>query len=176
MSCRQNVVGPLLGAMLLMLSGGSRTETRGTPSLFDVVTAHGVIEGVPVEPTDVFTPDDTPIYVSFQCDGCAIGMVITSSWWYLEREPPLRFGTGAETVETLEDFGEFHFDLAPGRRWSLGAYRVELRVDGVLAAQVPFRVAATRTTTDMRRMADLEFTAPATSPTSLSEPRRSREE
>ena len=153
MSRRWNVSGPLLIAMLVMLAGGSRTETRGTPRLFDVTMAHGVIDGLPVEPTDVFAPEDTPIYVSFQCDGCAIGMVITSSWWYLEREPPLRFGSGTETVETLEDFGEFHYDLAPGIRWSVGAYRVELQVDGVLAAQVPFRVAATRTTTHMRRMA-----------------------
>ena len=175
MSRRWNVFGALLGAMLLTLTGGSRTETRGTARLFDVVTAHGATDGVPVEPTDVFTPEDTPIYVSFRCDGCAIGMVITSSWWYLEREPPLRFGTGTETVETLEDFGEFHYDLAPGRRWSVGAYQVELRVDDVRAAQVPFRVAATRTTS-MRRTADRTFTAPAISRTSLSEPRRSREE
>ena len=175
MSRRWNVFGALLGAMLLTLTGGSRTETRGTARLFDVVTAHGAIDGVPVEPTDVFTPEDTPIFVSFRCDGCAIGMVITSSWWYLEREPPLRFGTGTETVETLEDFGEFHFDLAPGRRWSVGAYRVELRVDDVLAAQVSFRVAAKRTTS-MRRTADRTFTGPAISRTSLSEPPRSREE
>jgi len=57
-----------------------------------------------------------------------------------------------------------------------GACRVELRVDDVLAAQVPFRVAAGRTTTDMRRMAGRTFTAPAVSRTSPSEPRRSPEE
>ena len=81
MSRRWKVFGPLMGVLLLMLTGGTRTETRGTPRLFDVVTAHRVIDGVPLEPTDVFTPEDTPIYVSFRCDGCAIGMVITSSWW-----------------------------------------------------------------------------------------------
>ena len=81
---------------------------------------------------------------------CRFGATAAPSAWSsrrrggtLEREPPLRFGNGTETVETLEDFGEFHYDLAPGRRWSVGAYRVELRVDDVLAAQVPFRVAAT---------------------------------
>ena len=48
-----------------------------------------------------------------------------------------------------------------------GACRVELRVDDVFAAQVPFRVAAKLTTTDMRRMADRKFTSPAISRTSL---------
>jgi len=57
------------------------------------------------------------------------------------------------TVETFEDFGEFHYDLAPGKRWSIGAYRVELRIDDVLAAEVPFRVAVNRSRTNTRTVA-----------------------
>jgi hypothetical protein len=130
----------LLLPMLLMQNLATRDETRSAPRLFDVVTAHGVFDGAPVKPADVFTPDETPIYVSFQCDGCVIGTVITSSWWYLEREPPLGFAWGSVIVDTLEDFGEFHYDLTPGQRWSAGTYRIDLRIDDELASQVHFRV------------------------------------
>jgi len=44
MSRRWNVSGPLLDVRLLTLTGGSRTETRGTPHLFDVATAYGVMD------------------------------------------------------------------------------------------------------------------------------------
>jgi hypothetical protein len=130
----------LLLPILLMQNVASRAETRSAPRLFDVVTAHGIFDGAPVEPAEVFTPEETPIYVSFRCDGCSIGTVIRSSWWYLEREPPLRFAQGSVTVDTVEDFGEFHYELARGKRWSVGTYRIDLRIEGELAAQVRFRV------------------------------------
>lgn len=66
MSRRWNVVGLSLVTVLLMQSGASRTEARSGQRLFDVTTAHGVFDGAPVEPTDVFTPDDTPIYLWFR--------------------------------------------------------------------------------------------------------------
>jgi hypothetical protein len=174
MGRRWNVVGPFLATVLLTLSAASRTETQITPRLFDATTAHGVSDGVPLEPADVFTPDETPIYVSSRCDGCAIGTIITSSWWYQEREPPLRFAHAAVTVQMFEDFGEFHYDLAPGKRWSIGGYRIELRIDDVLAAEVPFRVAVNRSRTKMRTVAVTDKTlvfAPAATRSSRSQRR-----
>ena len=135
-------VGLILAAVLLMQAGTDQTEARSAPRLFDVTTAHGVFEGAPVEPADVFTPDESPIYVWFRCEGCTIGTVITSTWFYQEPEPPLRFAHGSETVETSEDFGEFHYDLRPGRHWSTGAYRIELRIDNILVAEAAFHVVA----------------------------------
>lgn len=140
MSGRWNLVGLFLATVLLTQTAASRTEARSAQRLFNVTTAHGVFDGAPVEPADVFTPEETPIYVWFQCEGCTIGTVISSSWFYLEQDPPLRFAHGSVTVGTLEDFGEFHCELAPGKRWSIGAYRIELRIGDVLAAQAPFRV------------------------------------
>ena len=133
-------VGLILAAVLLMQPGTAQTEARSAPRLFDVTTAHGVFDGAPVEPADLFTPDETPIYVWFRCEGCTIGTVITSTWFYLEPDPPLRFAHGSVTVETDEDFGEFHYELGPKLHWSTGSYRIELRIDGVLVAQAPFRV------------------------------------
>ena len=136
-------VGLILAAMLLMQGGIARTQARSAPRLFDVTTAHGVFDGAPVKPADLFAPDETPIYVWFRCEGCTIGAIITSSWFYLEPNPPLRFAHGSVTgsaVESPEDFGEFHYELASGRHWSTGSYRIELRIDGVRVAQALFRV------------------------------------
>jgi hypothetical protein len=140
MDRRRLLLGLFLVSAFLMRDSARRLEARSTPHLVDVTPAHGVFNGRPVEPTDLFTPDDTPIYVWFRCEGCAIGTVITSSWWYVEPEPPLRFGHGSLTVSTLEDFGEFHCELLSGQRWPIGSYRVELRINGIAAAEVPFRV------------------------------------
>lgn len=137
---RWHPVGLILTAALLIQSGTSRTEARSAPRLFDVTTAHGVFDGAPVQPADLFTPDETPIYVWFRCEGCTIWTVIPSSWFYLESDPPLRFAPGSVPVETPEDFGEFHYELRPGRHWSTGSYRIELRIDDVLVAEALFRV------------------------------------
>jgi hypothetical protein len=138
---RWNRVGACLAAVLLMTSGTSRTAARSSQRLFDVTTAHGVADGVPVEPADVFTPEESPIYVWYRCEGCTMGTVISSSWFYLEQEPPVRFAHGSATVRTLEDFGEFHCELGPGRRWPAGSYRIDLHLNDALAAQASFRIA-----------------------------------
>jgi len=115
------------------------------PTLYDVTTAHGVAAGVPVKATDVFAPDDRSIYVSYRCRDCTIGTVVTSSWLWLERDPPLEFGRGAVTVERVDDFGEFHFQLRAGLRWSPGSYRIDLLVDGAPAARATFSVVPSAT-------------------------------
>jgi len=132
--------GLLLVSAILMPGGALRTDARSAPRLFDVTAAHAVVDGLPVEPTDLFTPDDTPIYVWYRCEGCTIGMVVTAWWWYVEPEPPLRVARESVTVRTLDDFGEFHCELLSGQRWPIGSYRVELRINGAAAAAVPFRV------------------------------------
>lgn len=136
----RRLLGLLFVSTLFVPDAVVRTEGRSAPRLFDVTPAHAVVDGLPVEPTDHFTPEDTPIYVWYRCDGCTIGMVLTSSWWYLEPETPIRFARGSVTVRTLEDFGEFHCELLSTPRWPIGSYRVELSINGVAAAEAPFRV------------------------------------
>ena len=136
----RRLVGLLFVSTLLVPNAAVPTERRSAPHLVDVTAAHGVIDGLPFERTDRFTPDDTPIYVWYRCDGCTIGMVITASWWYLEPDPPLRLARQSVTLNALEDFGEFHRELLSGQRWPIGSYRIELRINGVAAAEAPFRV------------------------------------
>jgi hypothetical protein len=130
-------------AILLTLGGIPGRSAGQTPlRLFDLTTAHGIVDDRPFRPAQVFAPRDNPIYVWFRAEGCTLGTTITSVWYYLETDPPLRFTEGEVVVNRLGDWGQFNFELAAGRRWPLGAYRIELRVGGVLMAETRFRVEA----------------------------------
>ena len=126
----------------LVAASAVQPANASAPRLYDVTTAQGVSAGVPVKPTDRFAPEDRSIYVWYRCDNCTVGTVITSSWLWLEQEPPLEFARGSIAVDRVDDFGEFHYELPASLRWSLGSYRVELLVDGAPAARVTFTVGA----------------------------------
>lgn len=135
-----------VGIALVMLMGSAGHSTpaplgQAGPRIFDVTPAHGVADGQPVQPGDVFTPDDNPIYVWFRQADCPAGATMTSDWFYLGAQPPLHISQGRATVGAAADSGQFNLELGPGKRWPLGNYRVELRVNGALAAEGRFRVA-----------------------------------
>ena len=144
----------LLAALLFAGANAVQPADASTPTLYDATTAHGVSAGAPVGPTDVFAPEDRSIYVWYQCQDCTVGTVITSAWVWLESDPPLEFARGSVTVERVDDFGEFHYELPAGRQWSLGSYRVDLLVDGTPAARVRFTIAATPTASGARLRAE----------------------
>src|SRR6185295_8173714 len=72
--------------------------------IFDVTAAHGIIDKRPDRPTRIFAPNDNPIYVWFRAEGCTIGTTITSVWYYLDVDPPIRIREGSVTVEVLDDW------------------------------------------------------------------------
>jgi hypothetical protein len=115
-------------------------QPPATPRIFDVTPAHGVVAGKPVGPSDVFTPDQNPIYVWFRHEGCVAGTTIASDWYYLGSQPPLHITEGRATVDASANSGQFNLELAPGNRWPLGDYRGALRGDGRPAAAARFRV------------------------------------
>lgn len=146
MGRRRGSGGVILFACTIWIGLMSSTATLmavDQPALrfFDVTTAHGIVDNRPDRPTSVFTPDDNPIFVWFRAEGCGIGTTITSVWSYIDSDPPLRISEGAVTVEVLDDWGQFNFTLAPGKRWPIGEYRVELRVGDATLADITFRVA-----------------------------------
>lgn len=110
------------------------------PRIFDVTAAHGVADGKPVRPGDLFSADDEVIYVWFRYEGCPSGGTITSDWYYLGSEPPIHLMEGRAVVGASSDSGHFKLDLGPGARWPAGGYRVDLRADGTLEAEALFRV------------------------------------
>ena len=135
----------LLAGLLFAGASALQPADASAPTLYDVTTAHGVSAGVPVKATEVFAPEDRSIYVWYRCRDCTVGTVVTSSWLWLERDPPLEFARGSVTVERVGDFGEFHYQLHSGLLWSLGAYRIDLRVDGAPGGRATFSVAASAT-------------------------------
>jgi hypothetical protein len=138
-----------LPAIMSLLLGALASSGFATPAnvlreirLFDLTTAHAIVGNRPFQPTQVFAPEDSPIYVWYRAEGCTTGTTIRSIWYYLETEAPLRFSEGTVTVEHLDDWGQFNFELAPGKRWPIGRYRVELRIEDELMAEIGFRIAS----------------------------------
>jgi hypothetical protein len=146
----------LVGALVVV---GFVGQSDGQPAirLFDLTTARGVVDNKPFRPTQVFAPDDNPIYLWYRGEGCITGTTIRSIWFYLETDPPLQFSEGAVTVDNPGDWGQFNFELPPGKRWSVGEYRIELRVGDALVAETRFSVSAVETPrhSNPRRVASL---------------------
>jgi hypothetical protein len=124
------------------------SPSPGPPSirLFDLTTAHGIVNERPFEPSRVFVPDDEVIFLWYAADGGTIGTTIRSTWLYLETSPPSRLTEGSVIVDREGDWGQFTFKLAPGRRWPLGRYRIELWIGDTLMADTDFVVVSARPT------------------------------
>jgi hypothetical protein len=116
------------------------------PRMTDITAARGVSGGQPVEPGTTFTSDINPIFVWFRHSGLAPGAVLSSVWYYLEPAAPQRIGEGSVTVQPPTDWAQFALELAPGKQWPAGAYRVELLVEGRMLGEARFTVIAGRPT------------------------------
>ena len=114
--------------------------------LFDLTTAHGIVDELPFEPSRVFASDDDVIFLWYAADGCVIGTTIRSTWLYLETNPRSRLAEGSVVIDREGDWGQFNFKLGPGRRWPLGRYRIELRIGDTLMADTEFVVVSARPT------------------------------
>lgn len=109
--------------------------------IYDITPARGVAWGQPVGPGQVFGPDINPIYVWFRHEGISAGTAIMAVWYFLGTATPYRIGEGSVTVTPPADWGQFNYELAAGKRWPEGEYRVELLVMGQMLAEARFRVA-----------------------------------
>ena len=89
--------------------------SQSGPRIFDATSARGVADGKPVQPGELFTPEENPIYVWFRHEGCAEGATITSNWHYLGSQPPLHIAEARATVGPAANSGQFNFELAPGK-------------------------------------------------------------
>ncbi|MFA5908334.1 MAG: hypothetical protein WC815_06135 [Vicinamibacterales bacterium] len=140
--------GRLLLATLLIvltLAGPAAPQTRGgstqSPArVFDVTAARGVTSGKPVGPTEVFAPAGDPVYVWFRHENVPAGATITARWYYLGVAPPFPIGEGTITTQPTHDWGQFSLELAQGKVWPPGSYRVDLLIAGTLAAEARFTV------------------------------------
>lgn len=119
-------------------------EPAITGRISNIVTARGVRNGAAVDITDTFSPEVNPIHVWFRLAGFAPGTNLTSRWTYLGGSAPLVIGTGEFAVALANDYGTFSYELAAGKRWPAGDYRIEILLDGTVVGSASFIVAGAR--------------------------------
>ena len=112
----------------------------GAARIFDITMAREVAWGQPVGASDSFAPTVNPIYVWFHHQGITPGTAITAVWFYTSSANPIRIGDGSVTVTPPSDWGQFNFELGPGKLWPVGDYRVELTVAGRVLGEARFHV------------------------------------
>jgi len=151
--------------MVLALAGPASAATAGGAApqaesvrLFDATAARGVAEGRPVGATDVFTPDAGPIFIWFRFAGLPPGARLQATWRYLEMEAPHEIGSAEAVVRPGADWADFSLELAPGRPWPEGGYRVDLSANGGVLHAVRFRVGAADPPVGAGRHQDAAFT------------------
>jgi hypothetical protein len=135
---------PVIAALLGLATLSRAAQGPASPSirLFDLTTARAIVDEKPSEATRIFRPDDEVIYLWYAAEGCTAGTTIRTIWFYLETDAPLRFADNAVTVDRSGAWGQFNFRLAPGTTWSIGRYRIELRIGDEVVAATDFRVIA----------------------------------
>lgn len=136
------IAGQQAAAVPFRVADAAAQPALAAPRIVEAKPARGVKDGRPVDPGDVLTQDRSPIYIWFRIAGHDRPVKLLSEWHYL--------GTGRD--ELLADIemtdhpgkegGHFQLELQPGRLWPLGEYRVDILIDGKVAASVPFRVRA----------------------------------
>lgn len=114
--------------------------TRPAGRIIEVKTARGMVAGRPLGVSRVFPPEANPIYVWFRFQGVTPGSRLSSRWYYLETHPPHPLGGAEVKTKTGSGWSEFNYELAPGKKWPLGRYRVDLHLNGRKAAEVSFGV------------------------------------
>jgi hypothetical protein len=106
----------------------------------NIVTARDVQSGNAIGITDTFTPDLNPIHVWFRLSGFAPGTMLTSRWSYFGARDPMVIGTGEFTTPPAADYGTFSYELAAGKRWPAGEYRVEILLGSTVLGSAAFTV------------------------------------
>lgn len=118
-------------------------EPTITGRISNIVTAHDVRGGAAVDISDVFAPDVNPIHVWFRLSGFAPGTTLHSRWTYLGGSAPLVIGAGDFTTVPTNNYGTFNYELAPGKRWPAGEYRIEILLGNTVIGTAMFEVRGT---------------------------------
>ena len=94
------------------------------------------------QPTSVFAPSDA-IYVVADLSNATTGTVVNSKWYYVSVEgvaPNTLIDEADITIEDESFSGTVHFFVPAGSDWPVGAYAVELYLNGTLIQTVTFSV------------------------------------
>jgi hypothetical protein len=143
-----------LGIVTLLLGGCVNKEANPADGIISDVTMSTDVDqnGLPINPTDVFTTDTHTLYLSFKISGFPVGTEIKAEWIYVGGDPDTEdvvgqdFVAETQTATVMKKGGGYTYTTysrpnAPGYEfWPKGNYKVVLSVDGLEKASTTFRI------------------------------------
>ncbi|RJP54515.1 MAG: hypothetical protein C4583_02600 [Anaerolineaceae bacterium] len=130
---------PIFLAIFALLASTLACSIGGELSLSN---AHTAFDEDGDQPTSVFAPSDA-IYVVADLSNATVGTVVNSKWYYVSVEgvaPNTLIDEANITIDQESFSGTVHFFFPAGSDWPVGAYAVELYLDGALIQTVTFSV------------------------------------
>lgn len=130
---------PILLAAFALMAASLACSFGGELSLSN---AHTAFDEDGEQPTSVFAPSDA-IYVVADLSNAPIGTVVNSKWYYVSVEgvaPNTLIDEADITIDQESFSGTVHFFFPAGSDWPVGAYAVELHLNGTLIQTVTFSV------------------------------------
>ncbi|MCX5812990.1 MAG: hypothetical protein NT178_10660 [Proteobacteria bacterium] len=121
-----------------------RQDTTLTmPAVKEIVFATGVRDGKPVGVAGSFSPDTNPIYMWVRLDRTGLQGKIKSAWYFLSQKDPFFMGGEEINLNPNNNWAEFNYTLAPGKRWPTGEYKVVVSSGSKEIVAGSFRIADT---------------------------------
>ncbi len=121
---------------------------KATPQVFEIKFAKGIENGKPYGISSVFDPDTNPIYVWFRYKNIPKGSKIRCIWHYLGRGKPYKIGEGGVDTVLESDWVQFNYELAAGKKWPPGKYRVDIILGSKTLDSAFFEVKETELSAD----------------------------
>jgi hypothetical protein len=136
-------------------------QSQLLPRLTEVTPARGVRDGKPVDPGDAFKPDAGKIYVYFRIAGHKAPTKLRGAWHYLGGGGDRVITESEMTAQVTDDRGNFQLELAPGRPWPQGDYRMDIKIGEALVTSARFRVVEASSSAAPRGSASGQISIPA---------------
>lgn len=135
------VFDPDHGLVGHLVTGAEQYHKAELEQAFGRATGPEITDVLTYKLTTTFAPEDNPINISLRFRGVQQGAVLKAVWYFLETQSPYKIGESARTLATAtEGTAEFNYELAPGKKWPKGKYRVDLYIDEAKIQEVTFTV------------------------------------
>jgi len=111
-----------------------------TPTIESAILAKGYENVDPVDPTNVFAPDDITIHLVAKVGNAVEGTNLRAIWYVAEVQgyEPQTIDEATYTLVAGENIDDF--TLTNDKPWPAGKYKVELYLDGRLAQTLEYEV------------------------------------
>jgi hypothetical protein len=133
-------VGSLVAVLIVGVMAFAGPQT---PRVSDVTVTRQVIDGRPGPAETAMPPETGEIFVWFRHQDLPPGAEVSAVWRYLGGSDPLRIGQSSVSLPAGSSSANFSMQLAPGKAWPEGPYRVDVVVDDRTLGLASFRIERT---------------------------------